>query len=80
MIISTFGVFGRGFVTLLNRVARHSIDNKYSTHDTTIPEVFYRMVDRILIALHIGNGIVLEAGWELADKSNQIGYTNSVDK
>ena len=37
------------------------------------------MVDGILIALHIGNGAILLAGWDLADKSSHIGYSQSVD-
>ena len=79
LIISSFGVFGSEFITLLKRIAKHAIDNRYSAHDTTISEIFYRMVDRILIALHIGNGAILLAGWDLADKSSHIGYSQSVD-
>ena len=79
LIISSFGVFGSEFITLLTRLAKHSIDNRLSTHDTTISQIFYRMVDRILVTLHIGNGAISLAGWEQAEKSNLVGYSNSVD-
>lgn len=77
MALTTGGVFGDEFIRLIQRVAAHSIDHKQSVFDTHPSQVAYRMIDRILIALHKGNAAVLEAGWNLASSCEKRGYNQA---
>ena len=74
MALTTGGVFGEEFLRLIQRVAEHAIDHEQSVFDTHPSQVAYRIIDRILIALHKGNATVLEAGWNLASRCERRGY------
>jgi hypothetical protein len=74
MALTTGGVFGQEFIRLIQRVSEHAIDQEQSVFDTHSSQVAFRMIDRILIALHKGNAAVLEAGWNLASGCEQRGY------
>ena len=74
MALTTGGVFGQEFLRLIQRVSEHAIDHEQSVFDTHPSQVAYRIIDRLLIALHKGNAAVLEAGWNLASSCEQRGY------
>ena len=64
--ISSYGVFGPEFLALVQRTSHHSRADGRMHFDMYPSQHSYRMIDRILIALHKGNALVQLAGWQRA--------------
>ena len=64
--ISSYGVFSPEFLALIQRASHPSRLQGKMHFDIYPSQLSYRMIDRILVALHRGNAMAQMAGWQRA--------------